>query len=266
LRFRLGTDAVSIRQSIGANHEAAVAQAVNDFLQKDLLAQASAATQTRPSTKPDPHLEVRTALDRAAGLIGGKFDGQPEVEAAIRDTIGQTYEELGLSPEARTQLERALDLQRRVLGAENPQCIKTMSRLGRIADLQGKYAEAEALLSRALAIQRRVLSPERPDTPPSRSAGQPNLGDRTQDVGSRPSLYGGEYEQSGGHTATGEIRLGRDLRVASPAGRRHALGSGYPDTMASAADVALVYLSQGKFNEGEPWCARRCSGPKNRPG
>ncbi len=36
------------------------------------------------------------------------------------------------------------------------------------------------------------------------------------------------------------------------AGRRHALGSEHPDTMASAADLALAYLSQGKFAESEP--------------
>jgi hypothetical protein len=49
------------------------ARAVNDFLQYDLLAQASASQQSSPSNKPDPHLEVRTALDRAAARIEGKF-------------------------------------------------------------------------------------------------------------------------------------------------------------------------------------------------
>src|SRR5262249_17743201 len=107
---------VSIRQSIRANRKAAVAQAVNDFLQNDLLAQASAATQSGPSAKPDPDLKVRTALDRAAARVAGKFDREPEVEAAIRDTIGQTYVDLGLYPEARTQLERAVELHRRALG------------------------------------------------------------------------------------------------------------------------------------------------------
>ena len=36
------------------------------------------------------------------------------------------------------------------------------------------------------------------------------------------------------------------------AGRRHALGPEHPDTMAAAADLALAYLSQGKFAESEP--------------
>ena len=60
--------AVSIRQSVRANREAAVAQAVNDFLQNDLLAQASAANQSGPSAKPDPDLKcVRPWTGRRPG-------------------------------------------------------------------------------------------------------------------------------------------------------------------------------------------------------
>jgi eukaryotic-like serine/threonine-protein kinase len=43
---------------------------------------------------------VRTALDRAAAGIAGKFEAQPLVEASIRRTIGKTYEDLGLYPKA----------------------------------------------------------------------------------------------------------------------------------------------------------------------
>src|SRR5208282_4141229 len=156
--------AISIRQSVRANREAAEAQAVNDFLQNDLLARASASVQAGPRAKPDPDLKVRTALDRAAARITGKFDRQPDVEAAIRDTMGQTYMDLGLYPEARTQLQRALELHRQVQGANNPKTLKTLNYLGHTAYDQGKYPEAEALLSQALDMQRRVLGPEHPDT------------------------------------------------------------------------------------------------------
>src|SRR5215472_17858571 len=151
------------RQALMARQAEQSAQAINDFLQNDLLAQASTDSQSE-RVKPDPHLEVRTALDRAAARLTGKFDRQPEVEAAIRDTIGQTYSDLGLYPEARTQLERVLELHSRALGAENPKTLRTFSRLGYIAYLQGKYPEAEALCSEALAAQRRVLGSEHPDT------------------------------------------------------------------------------------------------------
>jgi len=96
------------RAEAKAKQESAIAQAVNDFLQNDLLGQASAYNQS----KPDPNITVRTVLERAAQGIQGKFDRQPEVEAGIRDTMGQTYIDLGLYREARTQFERACRFRR----------------------------------------------------------------------------------------------------------------------------------------------------------
>jgi hypothetical protein len=81
-----------------ADEESATAKAVDDFLRNDLLAQAGARAQARPDTNPDPDLKVRTALDRAAAGITGKFNGRPLVEAAIRQTIGRTYLDLGIYP------------------------------------------------------------------------------------------------------------------------------------------------------------------------
>src|SRR5215472_16214831 len=62
-----------------ADDEAATAKAVNNFLQQDLLAQASAKKQARPDSRSDPDLKVRTALERAAAGIKGKFAKQPLV-------------------------------------------------------------------------------------------------------------------------------------------------------------------------------------------
>jgi eukaryotic-like serine/threonine-protein kinase len=218
---------ISIRQSIRANREAAVAQAVNDFLQNDVLAQASASKQAGLSAKPDPDLKVRTALDRAAQRITGKFDRQPEVEASIRDTMGQTYMDLGLYPEARKQLERALDLHRRLLGAENPKTIKTMSRLGRTAMLQGKYPEAETLLGQAMEIERRVLGPAHPDT-----------------LYSMNNLANVYYSQ--GKYPQAEALDSQTLEI-----RRRVLGPEHPDTLSSMNNLASVYYSQGKYPQAE---------------
>jgi serine/threonine protein kinase len=218
---------ISIRQSIRANREAAVAQAVNDFLQNDVLAQASASKQAGSSAKPDPDLKVRTALDRAAQRIPGKFDRQPEVEASIRDTMGQTYMDLGLYPEARKQLERALDLHRRLLGAENPKTIKTMSRLGRTAMLQGKYPEAETLLGQAMEIERRVLGPAHPDT-----------------LYSMNNLANVYYSQ--GKYPQAEALDSQTLEI-----RRRVLGPEHPDTLSSMNNLANVYYSQGKYPQAE---------------
>ena len=225
---------ISVRQSIragtaaaAANREAAVAQAVNDFLQYDLLAQASANRQLRPGTNPDPDLKVRTALDRAAERIEGKFAQQPEVEASIRTTIGQTYEELGLYPEARKQLERALKLQRSVLGEDNQKTLGTQNLLGWTARLQGNYPEAEALLNSTLAARRRVLGTEHRETLFSMN----NLA----------VLYAEE-----GKYAQAEALDSETLEI-----RRRVLGPDHPDTLVSTGNLAEVYMAEGKYAQAE---------------
>ena len=260
---------VSIRQSMRANSEAAMAQAVNDFLQNDLLAQASAATQSGASAKPDPHLEVRTALDRAAARITGKFDRQPEVEAAIRNTIGETYMNLGIYPEARKQLLLALDLSRRALGANSPRALKIISRLGRAAFLEGKYPESEALFSQALESQRRVLGSKHIDTLYSMNdlanayaiQGKFALADplyrQTLDV--RGGVLGPEHPDTlatmnnlgishyqHGKYAQAEALFSQTLEI-----RRRVLGPEHPDTLRSMNNLAIVYDAQGKYAQAE---------------
>ncbi|HEY6339190.1 MAG TPA: serine/threonine-protein kinase [Candidatus Sulfotelmatobacter sp.] len=244
--------AISIRQSIRANREAAIAQrqaaiaqAVNDFLQNDLLAQASAATQSGPNAKPDPHLEVRTALDRAAARIQGKFANQPQVQAAIRSTIGQTYYELGLYPEATKQLEQALDLRRRLLGPEHPDTLRSMNRLANVYDDQGKYAQAEALDSQTLEIQRRLLGPDHPDT--LRSMNNLAIAYRHE----------GKYAQA-------EALLSQALAI-----KRRVLGPEHPNTLKSMGNLVNVYHDEGKYSEAEILISqtleiqRRVSGPEH---
>ena len=152
------------RERDRANQEAAVAKAVADFLQNDLLAQASAYNQSRPNTKPDPNLTVRTALDRAAARIEGKFATQPVVEASIRHTIGAAYIDLGLYADAERQLERDLALRRRELGEEHPDTLASLASLAAVYERRGKLKEAEPLYLKALEMERRVLGPEHPNT------------------------------------------------------------------------------------------------------
>lgn len=151
---------VSIRQSIRANREAAVANAVNDFLQNDLLAQASAYRQTGPGVKPDPDIKVRTALDRAAQSIGGKFKDQPEVEASIRETIARTYGDLGLYSQEEQQLEQALSLSQAALGAQNRKTLAIRVDLARADRDLGNLEECEKLATEAIQACRRALGPK----------------------------------------------------------------------------------------------------------
>jgi tetratricopeptide (TPR) repeat protein len=216
---------VSIRQSLRADREAAVSRAVSDFLQNDLLAQANLAMQTGPNTKPDPDLKVRTALDRAAARIGGKFNRQPEVDAAIRDTMGETYRSLGLYPEARKQLELALELRRRALGSSNPKTLETIRHLGLLANNQAKFDESEKLYAEALETGRRALGPRHPDT-----------------LAAMTGLANNYYSQ-------GKLPQAVAMHVQALAMIRVVSGPEHPNTLSSMTGLANAYTAQAKYAE-----------------
>ncbi|MHC4274938.1 MAG: serine/threonine protein kinase, partial [Planctomycetota bacterium] len=95
-----------------AEREAAIARAVNDFLNKDLLTAASPKGQPRDIT-------MREVLDAASESIEGRFGDAPLVEGYVRMTLGETYFELGLYDLAEVHLVRSLDLQLAESGEED---------------------------------------------------------------------------------------------------------------------------------------------------
>jgi tetratricopeptide (TPR) repeat protein len=215
-----------------ANREAEIARAVNDFLQNDLLAQASANQQARPDNKPDPDLRVRTALDRAAARIEGKFEQQPLVEAAVLLTIGTTYRDLGLHAEAARHVDRAVSLRRQALGAEHPDTLASMRELAFLYRRQANYAGAEPLFTSVLDTQRRLLGEEHPETVQTMIA------------------LGGLYQEQGKY-AQAEPLLSRALDA-----NLRARGADDPETLVSMNNLALAYQSQGKLAEAQPLLAR----------
>ena len=260
---------VSATEAVKARRAEQTAQAVNNFLQNDLLAQAGASTQASPTTKPDPDLKVRTVLDRAAAKIGQGFDRQPEVEASIRYTIGLAYHDLGLHAEAHTQLERALALQRRVLGAENPTTLETLNVLGYTAMELGKYPEAETLLNQSLASWRRVSGAANPGTlnamnnlasvydTEGKYAQAEALDGQTLDILRR--VFGPEHHKT--LDTMGNLALVYADQARYPQAealdsqileiRRRDLGPEHPDTLIVMNNLALVYNYEGKYAQAQ---------------
>jgi tetratricopeptide (TPR) repeat protein len=257
-----------------ADSEAASAKAVVDFLQNDLLAQASAKNQSGPGTKPDPDIKVRTALDRAVAKIDGKFDQQPDVEAAIRDTMGSTYAEMAQYAEARKQLERALDLERGVFGPEHPKTLKTQNHLGRTLWHQGQFPEAEGLLANGLEIERRVLGPEHPDTlycmnnlanvyrasgkePQAEPLYQKTLDARLRVLGpDHPDTLISMNNLANVYWSQGKFDQAGALYAQAMEAQRRVLGPEHPDTLLSMGNMAAVLAKEGKFAESEALFAR----------
>ena len=278
---------VSTWQLVRARRAEASAQAVNDFLQNDLLAQASAANQSGPTTKPDPDLKVRTALDRAAAKIEGKFDKQPQVEAAIRDTIGQTYLDLGLYPQARMQLELALTLHQRVEGPNNPKTLYTAMKLGSVAELQGRYADAEALETQTIQTMQRVLGPEHPFTlratsalatvymdqakyPQAEAIYSQNLEIERRVFGPENSLtLHGMHSLGAVYLYEGKNAQAEDIYIQTAEIERRVLGPEHPSTLLVMNNLATLYQTQGKYTLAEEVYSRileihsRVSGPEH---
>ena len=284
----IGGVMASTWQAVRARRAEATANAVSDFLQNDLLAQASAANQAKPTTKPDPDLKVRTALDRAAERITGKFDKQPEVEAAIRDTIGQTYLDLGLYPEARKQLERALVLHRQVEGPDNPKTLNAAWRLGVVDEKEGKFAEEEAIQSQTSQAMRLVLGSEHPDTLKAMTslatayrlqgkyAKAEALANQTLDIDRRvlgpehPETLRCMHNLAAVYFNEGKYPQAEALGSQTVEIERRVLGPEHPNTLKAINNLAATYSSQGKYAQAEALFSqlleihRRVSGPEHQ--
>jgi eukaryotic-like serine/threonine-protein kinase len=244
-----------------ATEEAAIAQAVNEFLLNDLLGEAAPEKNAR-----DTQVTVEELLGRAAARIEGKFADQPRVEAAIRKTIGHTYLSLGNYPAAQPHLERALELRRAVLGEEDRSTLSTMNNLAVVYRALGDRAKAEPLLVESLEITRRTLGEEHPDTLP----GMHNLALLYSDEEAEPLLVKaleisrrvlGEEHPRTLHAMTGvAMRQWRKGELAKAETtfvqvldiRRRVLGEEHPDTLASMHNLAGLYRAQKEYAKAEP--------------
>jgi len=112
-------------------------------------------------------------------------------------------------------------------GPENNDAQQFRGNLAEAYGADGKYPQAEALVSQILEVQRRK---QRADDP----------------VALYCFSFAAFLYQRQAQYALAETYGARAL-----AGRRHALGSDHPETMDSAANLALAYQSQGKFTESE---------------
>jgi tetratricopeptide (TPR) repeat protein len=147
----------AVAESRRADNEAATTRNINDFLEKDLLAQGDPKIQANPERKPDPDLKVRTALDRAAERIQGKFAGEPLIEASIRQTIGESYYDLGLYAEAQRQWERVVELRRKFQGDDASETLGSMRELAVTYRDQALFTQAEPLLKQIVKVQQAKL-------------------------------------------------------------------------------------------------------------
>ena len=208
---------------------------MSQFL-KDMLASA------------DPHkagrdVRVADVLKQAALKADTAYSNDPALEAAVRDTIGTTFQSLGDLASAEPQIRRALQVRERVLGAEHPDTLASRNSLLEWLQNAGRHDEALGLGQDLLAARRRVLGSEHPDT-------LTTMNDTAIVLFQK------------GKTADAITLMQECVET-----RRRVLGEEHQKTLLAAGNLAAMYQQADRLDEAEPLLRRtleisgRVSGP-----
>jgi serine/threonine protein kinase len=219
----------AVAERLRADLQATTTRAVVDFLQNDLLKVANTTVQAdRGVATPTRDIKVREALDRAAASIGDRFRNQPEVEAEIRNTIGETYFNLNILPVAKEQLEAAYALRRKSLGPLHPDALQSLHGIGMVLRADGKSAEAVGLFRQVVAGRQRAFGAE-----------------------DRRTLQA-MHSVAVALRSSGKAEEARDLHANVLAVRKRVLGLEDPDTMRSFNDLGVAYIYSSQAEAGLP--------------
>jgi len=246
-----------------AELQAARAVAVSDFL-SELLSSVD------PKKAQGEEVAVADVLEQASARIASNEElaGQPEIEAAIRRTIGDTYVSLGRYEDAREHLERAATL----LGwpeARDREAMAAAADVGVLYHRLGLYAESGDLLRAVLEARVAALGEEHPDSLASLnhladlyySEGRIDevepLDRRVLEI--RRRVLGPDHPatlRSANALAATLFSRGRYAEAAElfKEGyelRRRTIGPNHPDTLVLANNLAAAYLEIGRYAEAE---------------
>ena len=121
-------------------------------------------TMSNPSEARGNSVTAREILDKSSKDIGIGLSNDPELQAQMMYTMAVTYRGLGLYSLAQPLQERALEIQRRALGPQHPDTLRSMNLLASTLGDAGHDADAEKMSREVLEIRRRVLGSRHPDT------------------------------------------------------------------------------------------------------
>ncbi len=104
---------------------------------------------------PAEDLRVRTLLDRGREEASS-LNGDPEMQADMRETLGDIYRKLGDTKQAGLQLEASLEQRRREEKAKPRKYAENLVELGLLRRDEAKLDEAERITRQALEVSRNV--------------------------------------------------------------------------------------------------------------
>ena len=224
----------AVRAERLAREKTATVVAVNEFLNRDLLAAVA------PFSKDGRRREVlmREVLDVAAVRIeeassdGGRFWDKPLAEASIRTTLSDTYRLLGDYQEAEPHARRAVEICGRVLGDDHPQSLQAMRGLATVFSSDGRYDDAEPLILKSIEIQKRTLGEDHPE--------------RLQCLSLLATVYCNQ----------GRFEDAEPLLIETQEIERRVLGQEDPQTLGSMRSLAALMFNEGRYEAAESLYAR----------
>jgi len=208
------------RERDRANQAAGTAEQVSEFL-VDLF-EVSDPSKARGNT-----ITAREVLDRGVEQIESGLENRPRVRVRLRRTMGRVYRNLGLLEQARPLLEEALDEQRKLLGDEHTETLRTMMDLAWQCVLDKHYQDAERLYLEALETGNRALGRDHETT--------------LQAMGYLGNVYRlqGRYDEA------------ESLLVEALESQRRVLGEEHAMTQYTIAYLAQLYTLQRRYDEAE---------------
>jgi serine/threonine protein kinase/tetratricopeptide (TPR) repeat protein len=219
-----------------ARTEAAISGQINRFL-TDMLKTAD------PNRAEKPNITVRDALEGATrALDAGALSNQPQVEAAVRATIGGVLQSLGQLDDSVNQLRRALDAQRARAAAgtgDDAELSRTLNLLGIALAERGEFDEAERLTRESLEIRKKRFG----DASPEVGETLGNLGALRADQGDHAgaeTLYRQAFDV---HERLPLSAFGEDQKTATMTRANH--------RVSSMNNLARSLRALGKLEEAE---------------
>lgn len=204
-----------------AEESARRAELMSAFL-RDMLASVN------PTRARGREVTVLYLLNEAARRIAaGALAEQPDVEAGVRITLGETYEAVGAYAAAEGQYRAAAELLAAGGGDRDPQALRCRSRLVGVLNSLLRYEEAERIARDVAELQQQVLGDAHPDTLETRD----RLGQ---------ALAG-----------LGKLDDAEQVHASTLQAQRRALGFDHTASLRSQVNLAAVYHAQGRPAEAE---------------
>jgi serine/threonine protein kinase/tetratricopeptide (TPR) repeat protein len=251
-----------------AKTEGAKSRQVADFL-KNMLQEVRRSVELGRDTTI-----LRDILERTGERLSGSLKEQPEVEAELREIIGDTYLALGAYPEAVAMQREALQLRQGQFGSNHLAVASSLEKLSEALE-NGPSAdpvEAERMLRQAMGIREQFSRAETVEkvrilnalaevraqqTVHTNTAGAEALYNEALAMGKRvfkgenpelaDSLFGlGILLLNRGDAAGAETNLREALRI-----KRKAFGDLHPEVAVAIQGLATAFEIGGKTREAE---------------